>query len=711
MDQYMKLKKLGLLIFLLVCSWNISCGDQQPSQEEGNHLVNETSPYLLQHAYNPVDWYPWGDEAFEKARNEDKPIVISIGYAACHWCHVMEHESFEDSTIAAYMNEHFVSIKVDREERPDVDQIYMNAAQLITGRGGWPLNAFALPDGKPFYAGTYFPKDEWMQLLEKINDLYQNDKERLVESAEKITEGIKESDLVSLDRGEREYTKAELESFYSTFKDRIDFKKGGFLGAPKFPLPVSWKYLLQYGHLTGNVEALEAVKTSLDQMAYGGIYDQLGGGFARYSVDADWFAPHFEKMLYDNGQLVSLYAMAYQAFKDPLYKEIVEETIEFTDRELSHDNGGFFSSLDADSEGEEGMFYVWTWHELSEVLNEKELDLAKDYYRLEKNGNWEEDKNILIRNDDPSDVASDHDLSLGELDSVLAGIEQKLFHQRSQRERPGTDDKVLASWNALMCNGLLDAYRVLDQKEYLDRAIRNAYFVLQNMSMEDGGLYRNFKEGKANIPGFLDDYANWINALTNLYQATFDQKWLDEAARLTDYVIQNFSDPESQMFYYTSDQGEDLIARKMEITDNVTPASNSVMATNLYILGHFLDKKEWSGRAEQMLNNVSDEIVKGGPYYAKWASLYAMLAYNHYEIAIVGEDAVKKRASLEKEYFPNVFYIGDTDESELPLLQQKFIEGSTIIYVCQNKVCQMPVEEPHLAAEMIEFNSSGQNER
>jgi hypothetical protein len=694
-----------VFFFLSFIVTSSSCGEhlEQDTGKEGNHLVNESSPYLLQHAYNPVDWYPWGEEAFEKARKEDKPLIISIGYAACHWCHVMEHESFEDSTVADYMNEHFVAIKVDREERPDVDQIYMNAAQLISGRGGWPLNAFALPNGQPFYAATYFPKEDWMKLLKKVHELYTDKRGEVEESASKITEGIRESELITLEEEDKVFTVDQVEEYLNYYDQRFDREKGGFEGAPKFPLPVAWEYVLQSAHLTNDQNALQALETTLDKMATGGIYDQIGGGFARYSVDSRWFVPHFEKMLYDNGQLISLYACAYQASSKPLYKEIVQETINFAIRELGQKEGGFYSSLDADSEGEEGKYYIWSAQELQTVLSTDEYEIAKKYYGISEEGNWEEDKNILTRQLS-QDIKGDYAISKSEFDSVINQMEDKLFTERAKRVRPGTDDKVLASWNALMCNGLTDAYRVFGNTDYLERAKENAEFVLSKMSKDDGGLYRNYKKGKASIPAFMDDYAYWIEALLNLYEATFDLKWLEEAERLSNYAIKHFADAKTKMFYYTADQKDELIARKMEVSDNVTPASNSVMACNLYLIGHYLDKKDWIDRSRQMLLNVSDQLKEGGPYYAKWASLHAWMAYGHYDVAIVGEQAVEKYRKMEDKYHPNVFYLGSKEESSLPLLQDKYQEGRTVIYVCQNKVCKFPVEKVGKARGLIEFN-------
>ena len=543
-----------------------------------NRLQTETSPYLLQHAQNPVNWFPWGVEALTKAKTENKPILVSIGYSACHWCHVMEHESFEKEEVAEVMNRHFVSIKIDREERPDIDAIYMDAVQAMGVQGGWPLNVFLMPDGKPFYGGTYYPKQNWIKLLEAVHHGFTNNQSELQKSAEGFTENMlfSDSEKYNLLSDNQVFTKDNLGVMYQKIAQSFDSEWGGFQRSPKFPMPSVWMFLLRYSHLQNNENALNHLKFTLNKMAMGGIYDQLGGGFARYSVDGEWFCPHFEKMLYDNGQMVSLYSQAYTLTQEPLYRETVYETIEWLAREMTSSEGGFYSALDADSEGVEGKFYVWTKHEIDEILGEKSEEFCR-VYQIDSNGNWEHGVNILWKNEPI-------------LNSQLSESIQKLMAKRAERIRPGLDDKILCSWNGLMLNGLVDAYRTFGEEKFLNLALKNARFVKDNFLKNDF-LSHSYKNGHTKIQGFLEDYASVIDAYTNLYQATFEENWLHLAEKLTLYVCQNFYDEKEQLFYFTDKSAEELIARKKEIFDNVIPSSNSMMARNLYTLGFLLDRQ------------------------------------------------------------------------------------------------------------------------
>ncbi|MEM9673826.1 MAG: thioredoxin domain-containing protein [Cyclobacteriaceae bacterium] len=672
---------------------------QQPS-DSSNALINETSPYLLQHANNPVDWYPWGEEALEKAKQEEKLVIVSIGYAACHWCHVMEHESFEDSAVAAYMNEHFVSIKVDREERPDVDQIYMNAAQLLTGRGGWPLNAVALPDGRPFFAGTYLPKDQWMQVLRKLLETYQEDSSRITTIAAQVTEGIRTIDQVEVSENKKEYTAQTLDDLFATWEPQLDKEWGGNQGAPKFPMPVNLEYLLQYHYYSNNDTAKEAVLTTLDRMALGGLYDHLGGGFARYSTDTQWKVPHFEKMLYDNAQLVSVYSHAFQLTKDSLYRQRVYETLDFVEREMTSPEGAFYSSLDADSEGEEGKFYVWTATEIDSILGE-DSGLFKAYFNITSMGNWEEGKNILYPQQRLAEFAKSKDIALPELENVLEEAKTKLLSARSQRTRPGLDDKILTAWNALMLNGYVDAYRAFGEQKFLEAALKNAKYIQEEIINDDLPLTRSHKDGKNSVPGFLDDYAFLISANINLYQATFDESWLYTARSLTDYVLTQFSDPDTPLLFYTSDEHESLIARQKEINDNVIPGSNSQMANNLWQLGLLFADTNYSEKAKVMVAAVTSSLTEYPQFYANWATLLTRIIHEPYEVAIVGNDYQDSRRALDQQYLPNVLFLGGDTEGSLALLENKLVEGQTTIYVCQNKVCQLPVTQPEDALQQI----------
>lgn len=656
-----------------------------------NKLKYSSSPYLQQHANNPVHWQEWGDEALQRAKNENKPLLISIGYAACHWCHVMEHESFSDEEVASYMNDNFVCIKVDREERPDVDRIYMDAVQLINGQGGWPLNAFALPDGKPFFAGTYYNKAQWMNVLSKINNVYRNDNKKVVDYANQLTQGLSENPLTEgLDNNEVEFVKKDYDLLYTSWESQIDFIKGGFNRAPKFPLPVTWEFLLQYSYLTKNSRPLKAVEITLDEMAKGGIYDQIGGGFARYSVDEYWKVPHFEKMLYDNAQLVSLYSHAYQVSKNERYKEIIEQTLEFVGRELTSTKGAFYSSLNADSEGEEGTYYIWTQNEFNEAVDDDILELVSDYYQISEKGNWEHGKNILLPKYSKEKFAKKHNISLKQFNLDLAKADLQLLLYREKRERPSTDDKVLTSWNGLMIVGYINAYKALGNEKYLQSAIKAASFIESTMIASDGSLWRNFMKEKASIVAFHDDYALFAQACIELYSVTFDIHWLELSKKLTDYCIVHFLDNETGMFFYTSDISESLIVRKYELTDNVIPASNSIMANVLVKLGQYFDSEKYINMSERMLGHVVKNVKQSGPWYANWALLMGTLSYGTYEVAIMGDESLKMNLELQSLYLPTSLFLGGEREN-LPLLKGKLVEGKTLIYVCRNKTCKLPV--------------------
>jgi len=670
-----------------------------------NDLINETSPYLLQHAHNPVNWHAWNKETLDIAKKENKLLLISIGYAACHWCHVMEHESFEDSEVAVLMNENFINVKVDREERPDVDQIYMNAVQLMTGRGGWPLNCIALPDGRPIWGGTYFPKENWMKALIQIAELYKNDPKKIEDYATKLTEGIKQSDIIPLNKEEARFTKIELDSAIINWQSIIDVKNGGRAGAPKFPMPNNLQFLLRYGVQSNNTKLIDYVNTSLTQMAYGGIFDQIGGGFARYSVDDHWHIPHFEKMLYDNAQLVDLYSNAYLVTKNPLYKEVVYETTKFIERELYNDIGAFYSSLDADSltednELEEGVYYVWTKEELQAILDD-DFDLFSKYYNINSYGKWENDKYHLIRKTPKQEFSEKNNISIGELDKKVENWRIILLKEREKRNRPRLDDKTLTSWNALMLKAYVKAYSVFNEDHYLLMALKNAHFIINHQFKEDGGLFRNYKNNKSNIEAYLEDYATVIDAFINLYEVTLDESWLRTSKQLTDYTFDHFYDDQSKMFFFTSDKEQDLITRKIEVDDNVIPSSNSIMARNLFKLGHYFSNKNYSSNASAMLNNVKANAIKYGSGASNWLILYNNYIGDFYEIAVSGSDAVEIVKEINNFYIPNKLIAGSTKDSDLPLLEYKYSEDETIIYVCVDGACKLPVIKTKQALEQI----------
>jgi uncharacterized protein YyaL (SSP411 family) len=675
-----------------------------------NHLANSTSPYLLQHANNPVDWYPWGTEALQKAKDENKLILVSIGYSACHWCHVMEHESFEDEKVAAVMNEYFVCIKVDREERPDVDQVYMSAVQLMSGRGGWPLNCICLPDQRPIYGGTYFRKNEWASLLFNLADFYKQKPGEAIEYAEKLTSGIQQYESVEFVKEQSGYTKADLELIVTNWKRYFDKAEGGMGSSPKFPMPNNWICLMRYAHLTGDESVAEAVKITLHKMAFGGIYDHIGGGFARYSVDGLWHVPHFEKMLYDNAQLISLYAEAYTWNPDPLYKKVVEGIIDFSLRELASLQYGFYSALDADSEGVEGKFYIFTKAEIEEILG-SDAELFCIYYHITDDGNWEEESsNVLFRREGDKELAEKLGLAEDELAGKIELSRQKVFEARSHRIRPGLDNKILASWNGLMLKGLCDAYRAFNKPEYLDVALKNAGFILDNLMNDDGRLTRvaspqpspkergaasfkvlSFGEdlGEANKTiAFLDDYANITDAFIALYEVTFDEQWLAQAKNLTEQAIKHYYNTKNGIFFYTADDDEQLIARKSEIMDGVTPASNSVMARNLKKLGLFFNDEGYQEIASQLLRNIFPHLSKYGSSYSNWIMLLQEEVFGIYEVAITGPDSMNMRSEIENNYIPNKIILGG-NKGSLPLLQDKFGPG-TQIFVCKDRTCGLP---------------------
>ncbi len=684
-----------------------SCGQTQEKKDDNqvkhkytNHLIHESSPYLLQHAHNPVNWYPWGKEALEKAQNENKLIIVSIGYSACHWCHVMEHESFEDEQVAKFMNDNFVAIKVDREERPDIDQVYMNAVQLIAGSGGWPLNCITLPDGRPIYGGTYFPKKQWLDMLTQVSDFVKQNPDKTEKQAASLTQGIQSSEMIFTSSRETEYGIVDLDNIFNAWKKSIDYSNGGYNRAPKFPMPVGYQFLLYYQYLTEDEDALKAITVTLNKMADGGIYDQVGGGFARYSTDTFWKVPHFEKMLYDNAQLVSLYSASYQRMKAPLYKVIVKETLDFIKRELTSKEGGFYSSLDADSEGEEGKYYVWKQSELKEVLGNKS-DLIIDYYNVTERGNWENGQNILFKSTPDKKIANNYKITEEELNKRLVEAKILLLKERNNRIHPGLDDKILTSWNALMLKAYVDAYRAFYNQEYLEIALNNAEFLRKNIKSSDNKLFRNYKNNKASINGFLDDYAFTIEAFISLYQATLDEEWLYEARHLANYSIAHFYDKKSGMFFYTSDLDPALIARKMEISDNVIPSANSQMAKNLFVLGKYFHDQDYLQKSKLMLNNVRESASGGGVYYANWDILMGWFIKEPYEVAVIGKEYEDIQKALNMYYLPDVLLLGGKNEGTLSLLENKLVKGKTTIYVCQNRVCKLPVTQVDEALKQI----------
>ncbi len=672
-----------------------------------NRLIRETSPYLLQHAHNPVDWYAYGEEAFAEAQRRNVPMLFSIGYSACHWCHVMEHESFEDKEIAALMNESFVCVKVDREERPDVDHLYMDAVQLMQGRGGWPLNCFALPDGRPFWGGTYFRPEQWKEILVQIAELYRTRHTDVEAQASEIVNGIAGQSLFEPQNQYPGFTITALEHAFAKLQSQFDTENGGFGHAPKFPMPVVPDFLLRYHSHSGNSEALQMVLKTLRNMAAGGIYDQVGGGFARYSVDAIWKVPHFEKMLYDNAQLVSLYCDTFKIAGEQQFKRTADETLAFVSRELTSPEGVFYSALDADSEGEEGLYYTWTESGFNHALGPYSK-LMGEYFGVGSEGLWENGRNILVKPFDDALFAQQHYLSLEELMALAGKARKDLLKVRETRPRPGLDDKVLTSWNAMMIKAFADAGAAFHNEDYINNAVEAASFILNNFSKPDGSLYHTWKNGKARIDGFLDDHTFLAGALLRLYEVTANEIWLNESIKITDYILKTFPDRASGLFFF-SQAGSEAIARKIEIHDGVIPSSNSALARHLFRLGSLTGQRELLNKAVEMGAMLAGKSPVYPMAYANWCSLGIETTSPYYVIAVAGQDAMERLQELDRHYLPNSIIACRKTPTGLPLWQGKFVEGKTLIYICYGEACLAPVETVDEALSLIRGRQSSEN--
>ena len=671
----------------------------QAKSKYSNRLINETSPYLLQHAHNPVDWYPWGEEAFEAARAADKPILVSIGYSACHWCHVMEHESFEDEKIAALMNENFINIKVDMEERPDVDQIYMNFVQLTTGRGGWPMNVFLTPDKRPFFGGTYFPPasrynmPSWPQILTSIADAYANRREELETSANEIVGELRR--LTIAEMSTESLSTGLLDTAFTSYSRTFDAVNGGFGGAPKFPPAMSLEFLLRYHHRTGNDMALQMVRYTCEKMARGGIYDQLGGGFHRYSVDSIWLVPHFEKMLYDNAQLVRVYLHLYQVTGEESFKRTAEETLDYVLREMTDPSGGFYSSQDADSEGVEGKFFVWRPDEIKEILGDEHAAVLNAYFDVTVHGNFEE-TNILNIKRDLENVASELGLSEEQFRQIVDQGKQKLFEEREHRVKPHRDEKVLTAWNGLMLSAFADAAAILGEERYFEAARRNADFLLSELQ-SDGRILRTWKEGTAKLNGYIEDYANLADGLLRLFEVSGEINYFREARRLADHMIAEFWDDESGGFYFTSNDHEELIVRNKDYYDNATPSGNSVAADVFLKLARISGDDRYERFGVSVLKMAAGKIRQYPQGFGRALSALEFYLSEKKEIVIIGskDDGITKR--VFERYLPNAVIVisNEPSESDLPLLQNRGpVDGKPAAYVCENYVCARPVTTP-----------------
>ena len=646
-----------------------------------NRLAQETSPYLLQHRDNPVDWYPWGEEALARAREEDRPILLSVGYSACHWCHVMERESFEDAETAAYMNEHFVNVKVDREERPDVDALYMEAVQAISGQGGWPMTVFLDPEGVPFYGGTYFPPDEsrgmpsFRMVMEAVADAFERRREEIGERAPEMQARL--GAIGQIEPAAQPLEATAVEEAVARLLESADVQRGGFGGAPKFPPALALELLLARGERA-------VVERTLDAMLAGGIYDQLGGGFARYSVDASWLVPHFEKMLYDNALLARAYLHGWQAFGHERYRHACEETLDWALREMRGPEGGFYSALDADSEGEEGRFYVWAPEQIREVLGDGAQPVI-DFYGVTERGNFE-GSNILH-------------LARGagaEQPTGLDGARRALYEARAQRVWPGLDDKRLTAWNALMLGALAEAGAVLEREDYLDAARAGADFIWEELRDGEGNLLRTWKDGRGRLNAYLEDHAFLLEALLGLYEATFEQRWFERGRSVADTMIERFGDPERGGFFSTSGDHETLIARRKEIGDHPIPSGNSSAAMGLLRLAALTGERRYAQQAESVFR------LFAGPASSHPASFAHLLRAIDFhlsptsEVALIGDDLAELSRTVRAEHRPHLVLAGGPEGSEIPELLEgrPAIEGKSTAYVCENFACQAPVSDP-----------------
>jgi uncharacterized protein YyaL (SSP411 family) len=673
-----------------------------------NRLAGETSPYLLQHAHNPVDWYPWGPEALARAKTEDKPILLSIGYSACHWCHVMERESFENPNTAAVMNASFVSIKVDREERPDLDGIYMQAVQALTGSGGWPMTVFLMPDGTPFYGGTYFPPDDrpnhpsFTRVLGAISDAWHNRRDDVVKSGSQLREHLQQAIERTASSSGSSLDPGVLDSAGRGLAAQHDPDFGGFGNAPKFPQPMALEFLLRYAQRTGDTAAVTVVEHTLLKMARGGIYDQLGGGFHRYSTDEEWLVPHFEKMLYDNAQLARVYLMGYQATSNAFFREVAEQVIEYVLRDMTDPSGGFYSTEDADSDGHEGNFYIWTPPELRELLGDEDARLFGAFYDVKDLGNFEGRASILHVDDPPSELAPRLGVTEAELVRALERGRRVLFEARSHRVRPARDEKVLSAWNGLMLRALAEAARVLERPDFLKAAIENADFLLTRLSSPDGGLYRTWKPGHAaHLNGYLEDYANVADGLVALYEATFDPRWLEAATSLADSILARFADEQNGAFFDTSSDHETLITRPKDIFDNATPSGNAVAADVLLRLGLLTGKDEYRLAAEGVLELLRDPMARYPLGFARSLNALDFLLGRPKEVAVLGPSDRADTQALLREVFgpflPNKVVAGAGHGNGLttPLLEGRELrDGKATAYVCEHYVCLAPTTDP-----------------
>ncbi len=681
-----------------------------------NELLKETSPYLLQHAHNPVHWQPWGEKALALAKEMNKPILVSIGYSACHWCHVMERESFEIESTAALMNEHFINIKIDREERPDIDHIYMDAVQAMTGSGGWPLNVFLTPDAKPFYGGTYFPpvkafnRASWTDVLISITDAWKNRRVEMEQQAETLIEHLKKSNnfghiksAINVETDKNGFTKDDCIAITNNLLATADFVEGGFGKAPKFPQTFSINCLLQSAYFLKDEKALAHAELSLTKMLNGGIYDQLGGGLCRYSTDGEWLAPHFEKMLYDNALFIIALSNAYLLTKKDIYKNAIEHVCTFVFSEMKNAEGGYYAAIDADSEGIEGKFYVWDKKETEKILGE-DAELFNDYFDVSEHGNWEE-KNILRILKPLEVVAESMKMKIFDAETKINRAKQKLLIERNKRIHPGTDDKILLGWNALLITAFCKAFAALQDDKYKIAAIDLFNFIEEKFQFNNAGYFHTYKNGEAKYPAFLDDYTYLADACIHLQEITADEKYLHKAKKITGAIFENFADNESEFFFFTSQHQKDIVVRKIELYDGAAPSANAMMAKNLIYLSLVFDHREWYQKALSMIESLKTIIVKHPGSFGIWAAIAFNLVVGINEIAIIGNNTIPTLNNVLLQYLPNKILQSNFNNSDMPLLKNREISKKISIYLCQNFVCKKPVYSVQALLQEIQLQS------
>lgn len=694
----LKKNRLIVIVSLMMIFFSCTKNEKEGDRKYANRLIEETSPYLLQHAYNPVDWRPWSPKEFEEAKTSNKLVLVSVGYSTCHWCHVMEEETFTNDSVAKLMNQNFINIKVDREERPDVDQVYMTALQLMRGNGGWPLNVVTLPNGKPIYSGTYHTKKEWIEVLKKIIRLYKDDPEKLHKYADQVTAGVQEiNNFIEPTKKDNPLTRELLKKSVQNGMTDWDYEWGGNKEDKKFVIPSSIGFLLDYAILENDLKTLKHVENTLDKMALGGLYDHVRGGFFRYSTDRFWKVPHFEKMLYTNAQLISLYAKAYKFFKKPLYKDVTVKTIDFLIKEMKSPEGGFYTAIDADSEGEEGKYYLWGELELKEKLK-SDFHLFSEYYNLKEENILHSKQYHLHRSVSDSLFASNHNLSLEDFKKQKGKWEELILELQQNRTRPKLDNKIIVSLNSLLIKGLADAYQSFKDKTFLNEAIEIFKFLERNC-LKEGYLMHSYDKGNNKIRGFLDDYAFLMEASIELFSVTLEVKYIDFALGLYTKIDKSFQDTSSEMFVYNIE--EQLISNIVKVDDGVLPSPNSVIAHNLFRISLVNHDKELLSKSRNMLSPMLPKLNENANGFTNWNRLLLHNTYPFYEIAVVGYNAENILGKLQSRYVPNVYIVGTSNESTIPIFQNRYLKGETFIYVCQEGLCKLPVKKVEDAMDFL----------